>query len=214
MIHIFGDSFSDNLWPHILTEKTGIKHTNYSKTGETNQFILTTLIENLHNFKKGDQIIVQLSGQGRLNVKNRIIYGNEVDDGLQKHHEGHFSPSECDIIEKWYTTFFLPQNVVRDPYIDSIIHLSNHLSSHFNVILWNLTSLGSFTNKNLNDNVSTSPEIPHSELWLDLSEGGKKGWVEIISERKLGFGRFDPHPTEMGNIFIADQMINRIKSII
>ena len=49
MIHIFGDSFSDNLWPRILTEKTGIDHVNYSKTGETNLFILTTLIENLNN---------------------------------------------------------------------------------------------------------------------------------------------------------------------
>lgn len=214
MIHIFGDSFSDNLWPKLLTEKTGIEHKNYSKTGETNLFILTTLIENLNNFKKGDTIIVQTSGQGRINVKDVVIYADQIKNGLKNHPETGLSDSECTIVEKWYTTFFLPQIFVRDPYIDSIINLSNYLSTNYNVILWNLTSLNVSEPKKHNDNVSTSPKTPHSNLWLDLSEDGKRGWVEIISERGLGFGKYDPHPTKMGNEFIAEQMFKRIKPLI
>jgi len=210
MIHIFGDSFSDNLWPHILTEKTGIDHVNYSKTGETNLFILTTLIENLNKFKKEDIIIIQTSGQGRLNVRDKVIYGDQVYYGLKNYPEKDLDDSECTIVEDWYKHFYIPQISLRDPYIDSIIHLSNHLSLTYKVILWNLTSLGSLELKNVNDNVETSPQIPHSNLWLPLSEGGSKGWVEIIQERGLGCSDVDPHPSKDGNIFISQEITKEI----
>ena len=212
MIHIFGDSFSDNLWPQLLSEKTGIEHKNYSKTGETNLFILTTLIENLKNFKKGDTIIVQTSGQGRLNVRDVVIYGDQIKYGLKNHPEKGLSDSECEIVEKWYKTFYLPQICLRDPYIDSIIHLSNHLSTQYDVILWNLTSLGSNTTKKINDNVEGTPQIPFSNLWLDLSDGGKKGWVEIIHEMGLGCSEIDPHPSIDGNKFISECMFERLQN--
>lgn len=210
MIHIFGDSFSDNLWPNLLTQKTGIKHENYAKVGQTNQYILTKLIENLNNFENGDFIVIQTSGQGRLNVRDKVIYGDQVFYGLKNYPEKDLTPSECEIVEKWYKTFYLPQITLKDPYIDSIIHLANHLSKNYRVVLWNLTSLGGFEPKKVNDNVETSPEIPESDLWLSLSENGTKGWVEIMMERGLGCSEGDPHPSMEGNKFICNTIIEHL----
>jgi hypothetical protein len=210
MIHIFGDSFSKTTWPDIVTTKIGVEHRNYAVVGETNLFILKTLIENLQNIEKGDTIIIQTSGQGRLNVRNQIIYGDQIYYGLKRYPEKGFTHSECDIIQKWYTTFYLPEIVQQDPYIDSIIHLANHLSKEFKVILWNLTALGFEGTQNINDNVQTSPKIPKSSLWLDLSEDGKKGWVQIMMERGLGCSDVDPHPTVKGDELIASEIIKKL----
>jgi len=87
MIHIFGDSFSKTTWPDIVTTKIGVEHRNYAVVGETNLFILKTLIENLQNIEKGDTIIIQTSGQGRLNVRNQIIYGDQIYYGLKRYPE-------------------------------------------------------------------------------------------------------------------------------
>ena len=210
MIHIFGDSFSENHWPIFLTEITGIDHVNHAKIGETNEFILKTLIESMGTFKVGDHIIIQTSGQGRINIFERVIYGDEVHNGLYKHHSDRFTKKQCNIIKDWYDTFFLPQKIQEDTTINSIINISNYLSRSQNVILWNLTSLGFEGSKVLNDNVPSSPKVPHSDLWLELSEGGKKGWIEILMERDLTCSDNDPHPSIIGNRFIATEISKRI----
>jgi hypothetical protein len=214
MIHIFGDSFSDCTWPHMVSEKLNIEHVNYSKKGETNRFILTKIIENLKNFQKGDHIIIQTSGQGRLNVKNGVVYGDEVLYGVENLEKRGFSTEEWDIITKWYLNFHITEIFEEDPLINSIIHLANHLSNDFNVILWNLTALGFSGTKKINDNVSTSPKIPYSDLWLEESEGGKRGWLEIIVENGFEFSHGDPHPSIEGNKYIANSIIKRISPYI
>ena len=210
MIHIFGDSYSDCEWPHILTQKTGVKHINYSVKGQTNHFILTKLIENLEKFKKDDIIIIQTSGQGRINVKDGVVYGDEVNYEINELDYKDFTAEEWEIIRNWYKKFFLPQIIENDDHINSIIHLANHLSNDFKVVLWNLTSLGYMGTRKINDNVPTSPKIPYSDLWLPLSEGGSKGWLEIIVENGFEFSFGDPHPNKEGNIFIAEQIYQEI----
>ena len=71
MIYIFGDSFSENLWPSMLTNDINTPHTNYAKSGCTNNDILHSIVSKLDYFKKNDIVIIQLSGQGRLNVGDK-----------------------------------------------------------------------------------------------------------------------------------------------
>lgn len=208
MIYVFGDSFSENLWPSMLTKDINIPHANYAKSGCTNNDILHSIISKLDYFEKNDIVIIQLSGQGRLNVGDKVIYGDK------KRVPG-FTKEENKTITDWYNTFYIPSIIKEDKTINSIINIANFLSNKYRVVLWNLTKLDSpnFSDKNLNDNMSSSPKIPFSHLWLPLSKEGKRGWVEIIYERGLNISGSDHHPNEAGNKFIADEIKKQINKL-
>ena len=208
MIYIFGDSFSENLWPSMLTNDINTPHTNYAKSGCTNNDILHSIVSKLDYFKKNDIVIIQLSGQGRLNVGGKVIYGN-------KKRVSGFTKDEHKTVIDWYNTFYIPSIIKEDKTINSIINIANFLSDKHKVILWNLSKLDSISliNKKLNDNISSSPKIPHSHLWLPLSDKGKKGWVEIIYERGLNTSNTDYHPNKAGNKFIAEEIKKQINKL-
>ena len=212
LIHIFGDSFSENLWPGIVRKETYLPFNLHAKGGCTNDDILHSINENLDNILERDIVIIQTSGQGRLNVRDKVVYG----DWIGKKYSQGFTDKERDIISDWYNKFYIPSILTEDKVLNSIIHLANHISKSNKVILWNLTKLGTYDVGNdnkgrLNDNVPSSPNIPDSDLWLPLSENGTKGWVEIIYERGLYVSEHDYHPNKQGNKFIADHMIKAIQ---
>jgi len=207
-LHIFGDSFSESRWPHIISKEANFTLRMNAKGGCTNEDILHCIVSSISSFEDNDIIVIQLSGQGRLNVKDRVVYGDWID----QHKIPGFKSDETRIITDWYNTFFLPSIVKKDRNVNSIIKLANYLSSKYKVILWNLTSLGdvNVTNHLHNDNVATSPNITYSDLWHPLSEGGRKGWVEIIYERGFNKSEQDLHPTGKGDKFIANQILHAI----
>ena len=212
LIHIFGDSFSENLWPGIICKETYLPFALHAKGGCTNDDILHSINENLNNILEKDIVIIQTSGQGRLNVREKVVYG----DWIGKKYSQGFTDKERDIISDWYNKFYIPSILTEDKVLNSIIHLANHISKSNKVILWNLTKLGAYDVDNdirerLNDNVASSPNIPDSNLWLPLSEKGTKGWVEIIYERGLYVSENDYHPNKQGNEFIAHNMITAIR---
>lgn len=233
MLKVFGDSFSafrtylnnDNVldeslhWTSIINDKIntgGI--VNYSRPGATNQYILNTLIEQLSNIRKNDIVIINTSGQGRMPIGANYTksFFNDSSNLLclltnTNRVMGDFEKSQ---ITWYYENIFLPDIVEYDITITNIINIANYISSNGTiVILWNLTGLGidGVIDSKLNDNIDTSPSIPFSDLWTPSSNGGKRGWVDIINEKNLQMSSEDCHPNINGNQYIADEFINTIK---
>ena len=233
MLKIFGDSFSafrtyltdDNVlseslhWTTIVCDKINTNGViNYARPGATNQYILNTLIEQLPNIKNDDIVIINTSGQGRMpvgaNYTKSFFNNNPNLFCLLTNTDVGISEFEHTQINWYYNNIFLPDIVEYDATINNIINIANYINSNGNiVILWNLTALGfdSFLNSTLNDNIETSPSIQFSNLWPPSSNGGKRGWVDIINENNLQMSSDDCHPNIEGNRYIANEFIDVIK---
>ena len=234
MLLVFGDSFSafrtylndDNEldgslhWTSIVCEEMNTNGIiNYARPGATNQYILNSLIEQLPNIKNDDIVIINTSGQGRMPIGPNYTKSFFNDSSnllcLLTNTNRTMNDFEKSQINWYYNNIFLPDIVEYDLTINNIINIANYISSReIVVILWNLTSLGfdSLLDSKLNDNVTTSPIIPFSNLWTPSSNGGKKGWVDIINEKKLQMSSVDCHPNIEGNRYIANEFINSIKT--
>lgn len=233
MLIVFGDSFSafrtylndDNVidsnlhWTSLICNDMKIDEVvNHAKPGATNQYILTTLVEQLPNIKKNDIVIINTSGQGRMpvganytktffndspNLLCLLTNTNRIMDDFEKSQ-----------ITWYYENVFLPDIVDYDVNVSNIINIANYISSiGVCVILWNLTAFGfdGVLDVKLNDNVETTPSIPFTDLWTPSSNSGKKGWVDIIHEKNLQMALDDCHPNVNGNRYIANEFIDIIK---
>lgn len=221
-IFVFGDSFSQPYgnpnfkrlhWSNHLGIALDCEIKMFAKCGSTNENILHALIREYDNISNDDIVILNLSGQGRINLgpdSHMVWYRDRmVGVDINTHR---FRDIKYDIVKEWYNTYHLPTIVKDDPNINSIIHLCNRLGKRVkDVILWNLSQLGfDDLDVNENDNVKTSPNIPHSDLWTKSSEGGKRGWASILKEKDLTISENDGHPNAYGYAYIAEEFLERI----
>ena len=221
-IFVFGDSFSEpygtpqfrnSHWSNQLKLALECEIVMGAKVGSTNENILHQLIRHFGDITKDDIVVLNLSGQGRMNLgpDSDMVWFRDRDVGVERN-TNRFREIKIDIVREWYNTYYLPTIVKDDPYINAIIDLCNDLSKRTkDVILWNLSQLGfDDINTDENDNVSTSPQIQYSDLWTKSSKGGKVGWANHLKNKNLTISKRDGHPSEKGYRYIANEFLERI----
>ena len=219
MIKIFGCSFSADdtpytHWSTILRNMTGHDCVNYARSGQTNEHIMFSIIENLREVESDDIIIINTSGQGRMSVgpKSKYVWYPNRKDYLNIYTQQINHSGDWDLVRKWNETYYFPNIIDKDPFIDSIIHLANELQTKVSkVILWNLSSLNRYTSTQHNDGIQDSaPKIPHTDLWTPTSLGGTMGYAHYFHDNNLAISSKDPHPNQEGHVYLAQEFLNEL----
>lgn len=219
MIKIFGCSFSADYtslthWSTIM--KNHMNETevlNFARVGQTNEHIMFSIIEQLDKFEKDDVVIINTSGQGRMSIgpNSKYVWFPSKEDVLNLRTGRGTKKLGLDLITKWNEQYYMPNIIDSDPFIDSIIHLANEIDSKvLKVILWNLSSLNSYTPTSYNDGIESSPKIPYTDLWAPTSQNGSIGYANYFHENEMGISMNDPHPNQGGHLFLAQEFLNEM----
>lgn len=219
MIKIFGCSFSadDTLFTHWSTimknHMNGEELLNFARSGQTNQHIMFSIIEQMDKFERDDIVIINTSGQGRMAVgpNSKYVWFPGQKDALNVKTGRITKKLDWGLIRKWNEEYHIPNIIDSDPFINSIIYLANEIQNKvLKVILWNLSSLNSYTPTPHNDGMKSSPKIPHTDLWSPTSENGSVGYANYFYKNGLSISMDDPHPNQEGHLFLAQEFLNEM----